>query len=99
MGADLKMQLRPYQEEGLQALWSYFMTESGNPVLSWPTGTGKSLVPAEFIRRTMFHYPNNRFLITTHVKELIKQNYEKLVGNDKQQGLWPSAPAGIYSAG
>ena len=82
------MQLRPYQEEGLQALWSYFMTESGNPVLAWPTGSGKSLVPAEFIRRTMYHYPNQRFLVTTHVKELIKQNYEKLIGNKKQIGLW-----------
>jgi len=28
------MQLRPYQEEQLQALWSYFMTNSGNPVLA-----------------------------------------------------------------
>lgn len=87
------MQLRLYQEEGLQALWSYFMTNSGNPILAWPTGSGKSLVPAEFIKRTMFHYPNNRFLVTTHVKELIKQNYEKM------QSVWPTAPAGIYSAG
>lgn len=87
------MQLRQYQEEGLQALWSYFMTNSGNPILAWPTGSGKSLVPAEFIKRTMFHYPNNRFLVTTHVKELIKQNYEKM------QSVWPNAPAGIYSAG
>lgn len=93
------MQLRDYQEEGLQALWSYFMNHSGNPVLAWPTGSGKSLVPAEFIRRTMFHYPNQRFLVTTHVKELIEQNHKKLIGNDKEPGIWPDAPAGIYSAG
>lgn len=87
------MQFRDYQEEGLQALWSYFMTKKGNPVLAWPTGTGKSLVPAEFIRRTMYHYNSQRFLVVTHVKELIEQNFEKL------QAIWPQAPAGIYSAG
>lgn len=87
------MQLRPYQEEGLQALWAYFMNHKGNPVLAWPTGTGKSLVPAEFIRRTMLHYPNERFLMITHVKELIKQNYGKMLE------IWPNAPIGIFSAG
>lgn len=87
------MQLRDYQEEGLQALWSYFMTNKGNPVLAWPTGTGKSLVPAEFIRRTMYHYNTQKFLVVTHVKELIEQNHNKL------QEIWPQAPVGIYSAG
>lgn len=85
--------LRPYQEEQLQALWSYFMTKKGNPILAAPTGTGKSLVPAEFIRRTMFHYPNQKFAVVTHVATLIEQNFDKL------QTIWPNAPAGIYSAG
>lgn len=87
------IQFRDYQEEGLQALWSYFMNHRGNPILAWPTGTGKSLVPAEFIRRTMVHYPNQRFLMLTHVKELIAQNH------DKMMTIWPNAPIGIYSSG
>lgn len=87
------MQLRPYQEEGLQALYRYFIKHSGNPVLAWPTGTGKSLVPAEFIRRTMMQFNDQRFLVVTHVKELIEQNFGKLAE------IWPAAPAGIYSAG
>lgn len=87
------MQLRQYQEDGLQALWQYFLHHKGNPVLAWPTGTGKSLVPAEFIRRTLINYPNERFIVATHVKELIQQNY------NKQIELWPNAPVGIYSAG
>ena len=93
------MQLRDYQEDGLQALWSYFMTKKGNPVVAWPTGTGKSLLPAEFIRRTMKLYPRQRFILATHVKELIRQNFEELVGGDDKPGIWPGAPAGIYSAG
>lgn len=55
--------------------------------------TGKSVVPAMFIMEVMKIWPNQRFLIITHVKELIKQNYDLMVE------LWPSAPAGIYSAG
>jgi DNA repair protein RadD len=90
---DAGMKLRPYQEDGLQALWSYFTTNKGNPVLAWPTGTGKSLVPAEFIRRTMLLYPDQRFLMITHVSTLIAQNYEKMML------IWPEAPIGIYSAG
>lgn len=89
----MTIQLRPYQEEGLQALWSYFMTKKGNPCLAWPTGTGKSLLPAEFIRRTMVHYPNQRFLLATHVSTLIEQNHDVL------KELWPNAPVGIFSAG
>lgn len=55
--------------------------------------TGKSIVPAEFIRRTLYDYPNQRFLMITHVKELINQNYKKM------NEIWPNAPIGIYSAG
>jgi DNA repair protein RadD len=88
------MILRDYQEEGLQALWDFFKTHKvGNPVLAWPTGTGKSILPAEFIRRTMVQFPNQRFMLSTHVKELIQQNFNELTG------LWKGAPAGIYSAG
>jgi DNA repair protein RadD len=38
-------------------------------------------------------YPGTRIILATHVKELIAQNYQALLR------MWPSAPAGIYSAG
>lgn len=86
--------LRPYQEEGLQAIWNYFQNGGqGNPVLAWPTGTGKSVVPAVFIERVMQVWPTQRFLLLTHVKELIQQNAEVL------RYVWPNVPLGIYSAG
>src|SRR3954468_3686293 len=86
--------LRPYQSEGLDAIWSYFANGGiGNPCLAWPTGTGKSIVPAIFIRDVMKRWPNQRFLMGTHVKELIQQNYEVL------KAVWPDAPVSIYSAG
>src|ERR1700722_10384963 len=86
--------LRPYQEQGLDAIWEYFASgQTGNPVLAWPTGTGKSVVPAAFIQRVMKHYPDQRFLLLTHVAELIRQNADVL------RYVWPDAPLGIYSAG
>lgn len=86
--------LRPYQEEGLDLIWSYFSSgKTGNPVLAYPTGTGKSAIPAVFIQRIMKIWPNERFLVLTHVKELIQQNYEVM------KYAWEDAPAGIFSAG
>lgn len=88
------IQLRPYQTDGLDAIWNYFQSGNiGNPVLAWPCGTGKSIVPAIFIESVMKLWPNQRFLMITHVKELIKQNADKLLK------VWFNAPLGIYSAG
>lgn len=87
------MKLRPYQEEAVASIYHYFSTESGNPLIALPTGTGKSFVIAEFLRRTFATWPSQRILILTHVKELLQQNLEELLG------IWPTAPAGIYSAG
>lgn len=87
------MQLRPYQNDALSALWTYLTTRPGNPILALPTGTGKSVIIADFVRYVIQAYPGARVLMLTHVKELIEQNYAKLTA------LWPTAPAGIYSAG
>jgi DNA repair protein RadD len=88
------IQLRKYQLNGINALWDYFYSgKKGNPLLAWPTGTGKSCVPAVFIQDVMQKFPDQKFLMITHVKELIEQNAEVLTT------LWPNAPLGIYSAG
>jgi len=88
------IKLRPYQIDGLNAIWNYFQNGgTGNPCLAWPTGTGKSVVPAVFIESVMSIWPTQRFLMITHVKELIAQNYKALLK------VWFNAPVGIYSAG
>src|SRR5882762_11053414 len=85
---------RWYQEEALDAIYNFFMThKEGNPLIGLPTGTGKSILPAIFIERIMKQWPNQRFLLTTHVKELIVQNANKMLE------VWPEAPLGVYSAG
>lgn len=84
---------RPYQLEAVQSIWSYFRERTGNPLVAMPTGTGKSVVIARFLQGVFQQYPRQRVIKLTHVKELIRQNYEKLMM------LWPFAPCGIYSAG
>lgn len=88
---------RYYQVESVEAVWEYLhqkdSSQVGNPLVVLPTGTGKSVCIALLIERLLTAYPRLRILVVTHVKELIQQNYDKLIA------VWPTAPAGIYSAG
>lgn len=89
----MTLTLRPYQREAIDSLYAYFGRESGNPLVVVPTGGGKSLIIATFIREALERWPSQRILCVTHVKELIEQNLLELLR------AWPEAPAGIYSAG
>ncbi|HJM50793.1 MAG TPA: DEAD/DEAH box helicase family protein [Alphaproteobacteria bacterium] len=85
--------LRPYQQAAVAALYAYFQANDGDPLVAMPTGTGKSLVIAEFVRSAVSTFGDTRVLMLTHVKELIAQNFAQMMA------LWPQAPIGIYSAG
>ena len=87
------IKLRPYQEEAIESTFRYMQENDGFPLIVLPTGTGKSIVIAEFCRSTLKDWPDTKILVVTHVRELIKQNYDEL------KTLWPEAPAGINSAG
>ena len=87
------LELRPYQQSAITAIYNYFEDHHGNPLVVIPTAGGKSLVMASFINGVLKAWPDQRILIVTHVRELIAQNHAEMLG------LWPEAPAGIYSAG
>lgn len=90
----LKIIPRDYQSEAVNSIFQYFTDhKKGNPVVVMPTGTGKSIVIAVFLKMVFDYYANQKILVLTHVKELIEQNYDKLVK------VWPQAPAGINSSG
>lgn len=85
---------RDYQLAAHEATWAYLHQNPGkNPLVVEPTGTGKSLQMAMLIQHLLFAYPHLRILCVTHVKELVQANHDELLT------LWPTAPAGIYSAG
>ncbi len=87
------MILRPYQQVAVDSIYRYFDQQTGNPLIVIPTAGGKSLVMGRFIEGVLKAFPDQRILIVTHVRELIEQNHGELVG------IWPEAPAGIFSAG
>jgi DNA repair protein RadD len=85
--------LRPYQCAAVNSIYEYFDSQTGNPLIVIPTAGGKSSVMAGFIRGVLHEHQDQRMLVVTHVRELIKQNHDELLR------MWPEAPAGIYSAG
>lgn len=74
------MELRPYQRDAVSAAVNVIKA-GGHPVLSLPTGSGKSLVLAEIARQALA--AGQRVLSVTHVQELVEANaaeFERLTG-------------------
>lgn len=89
----LPIEPRDYQGAAHDSIYQYFSEHTGNPIVAMPTGTGKSIVIADFARTALWQWGETRILAITHVKELIDQNLKTLLR------MWPTAPAGVYSAG
>ncbi|WP_435008010.1 DEAD/DEAH box helicase [Tundrisphaera lichenicola] len=87
------MQLRDYQQRAIEGLFQYFEHASGNPLIVAPTGSGKSVIIGALCKLILETWPDQRLMVLSHVKELLEQNYGKIVS------FWPKAPAGLYSAG
>jgi len=87
------MTLREYQQRAVNQLYETVRGGSKRPCLVLPTGAGKSHIVAQICRDAVERWPGNRVLVLTHVKEIIEQNYNKLIQ------AWPNAPVGVYSAG
>jgi DNA repair protein RadD len=86
------MNLRPYQQEAVDAVYEHLRTKDTNPCVVLPTGTGKSLVLAKIASDAVTLW-GGRVLILAHVKELLEQNA------DKVRRLCPELKIGVYSAG
>lgn len=86
------IKLRPYQNQSVDNILSHWMNGGDHSLIVLPTGTGKSLVAAELMRRLVQDY-DSHVLLATHVAKLVSQNAKALLK------LWPDAPYGIYHAG
>lgn len=90
----MPLTLYPHQTKAIESLYTFFRGKpDGHPVIEAPTGAGKSLIQAEFIRGVLAKWPRQRILCATHVRELVEQNHAEMIGQ------WPQAPAGVYCAG
>jgi DNA repair protein RadD len=86
------VELRPYQEAAINAVYDYLRDQDDNPVVVIPTGGGKTPVMATICRDAVQLW-NGRVLILAHVKELLQQSVDKL------RLVAPDLPVGVYSAG
>lgn len=84
------MELRPYQEECLERLLAAYRAGRRRLLVSLPTGTGKTVVFAQFPR---FFRMRRRLLVLAHRGELLEQAREKFLATD------PSLSVGIEQAG
>lgn len=79
--------LRDYQAEAVRAALTGFEKEKHPFIIQAATGAGKSLIIAD-----MCHKVDEPILILQPSKEILEQNYQKLLSYD------PKIDAGIYSA-
>ena len=84
--------LRDYQKKAVDEVFNYICNNKGNPVVIAPTGSGKSVLIAEIIRKSLKWWPGTRILMLTHQKELIEQDMDKL------KKIAPELDMGVYSA-
>ena len=51
------IELRDYQRAAIDALYAWFRAGRGSPLVVAPTGSGKSVILAEFARSAVVAYP------------------------------------------
>lgn len=72
------IELRPYQNDTVKATFQGLRERKGkHPVIALPTGAGKSYIIAEIVRQVQEKW-GVEVLILSHVKEIIKQDYDSL---------------------
>jgi DNA repair protein RadD len=86
--------LRDYQNEAVEAVWNYWENGNGrNALIVAPTGSGKSIILAEVIKRLCLDCRDIKILVITDTRELISQDYKSIKNH------YPECSIGIYSAG
>ena len=86
------MQLRPYQQQAIDAVYDYLRNRDGNPCVVLPTGSGKTPVLATICQDAIQKW-DGRVLVLAHVKELLEQSANTL------RRIAPDLSVGVYSAG
>jgi DNA repair protein RadD len=88
----MSVSLRWYQQEAVDAAWSYWSRGGGNPLIELPTGAGKSLLIGEICRR--LREKDARVLVATHRSKLLTQDEKAILALYNRP-----FEVGVYSAG
>ncbi len=88
------LELRPYQQEAMEAIYRHLRERDDNPVCVIPTAGGKTPVMAQLCRDAVGRW-GGRVLILAHVRELLEQTRDKI--HKVAPEMWMRT--GVYSAG
>ncbi len=83
-----KVQLRPYQREGIKKIfeaWNPDKLNLMNVLFQMPTGTGKTTVFSEIVRKA--HAKSKKVLIVVHRTELVEQIADRLATFQVNAGI------------
>lgn len=86
------MELRPYQQAAIDAVYDYLRRHNDNPCVVIPTAGGKTPILATICKDAVMQW-GGRVLVLAHVKELLEQAADKL------RAICPELKFGVYSAG
>ncbi|NLW84511.1 MAG: DEAD/DEAH box helicase [Phycisphaerae bacterium] len=86
------MQLRPYQQDAVNAVYDYLRHREGNPCIVLPTAAGKTPVLSTLCSDAVNVW-EGRVLVLAHVKELLEQTAGTLAQ------IAPDLDIGVFSAG
>jgi DNA repair protein RadD len=86
------VELRPYQQAAVDAVYGYLRQRDDNPCVVIPTAGGKTPILATICRDAVMQW-GGRVLVLAHVKELLQQAADKL------HTICPELKFGVYSAG
>lgn len=86
-------ELRPYQKDAVDSVYTYLREKDGNPCVVIPTGGGKSLILASICKDALEW--GSRVLLLSHVKELLVQNRAHIC----EQAPELAGAIGVHSAG
>jgi DNA repair protein RadD len=84
----MELQARPYQAEAVQVTQKHLKATKKHGIISVATAGGKSIIIAKLCEWCAA-YPNYNVIVLTHRKELLEQNFSKIVHDS----------VGIVSAG
>ena len=70
--------LHPYQLEAVEQTWAAWQAGHHSVLVSLPTGTGKTEVALDLMRRAIEQEPDGRALFLTHRRELVTQTADRL---------------------
>jgi len=87
--------LRPYQYQGIEAIFNAWRNNIRSVLFQMPTGTGKTVLFSEIVKKGHDH--NRKILIVAHRKELIDQIIGKLQSKNVEAGIILAGQKADYS--